>query len=827
MPAANHFASQTDHLFFTDSQLETQLEQECWLSGAAEGVEMFHWAYVSPRFCILFLDVNHSAATQTRDDEIWLLVLFSLEPVDLDALRAATKKIKDFRWVLGGGTYLTSNSAVHNLYFPAVDGQTEPPIALRTTFGNLTPPKLMEYLSSKAADNSLSGRLSNTLVKILNDPEEAILHGNEEIPAYAFSYPGGYHFSIASFMYFPAETRKAFASTGLSYDNIPLAEYFFNLHPLELNILPHLPDAQALPFRLPMGKSQQLAYNATYRGSAYLTHLANVRWESSRPNVVDVDANGRLSALSPGEAIISLLADDDNLSQADNGTHRITGHVVVPFVAQQEDYYISPRASIDNITHLKENTSITLTPVLPALSWNGSTASFDASFSWTSSDLSVVATATANSYPAALLSAAAAGNATVTLNISPTFPSSSFTQLHPDIPLTPDVISHYGFAPIRMTRQVEVSSLPPGYAQFFPPLAQGETGHTLYIGDSLLCTFLVWNEEPTISPFWLSTQPAVASVNNGMVKALAPGQTSIRVASYTSGWTPVIAERTVTVLLPQYYRLPDKILQQGQDAQLTVPSLTWNGITLPFTHSHWSSSAPAIVRVTSGGEATALNPGEALLSFVFSTAHSLEPVTFTQRILVPPFLRITPALTDGNLSTILAQGRSFQCYLEAMFNFTPYIFSNYRWTSSNPQVASISPYTGRVEALALGQTLLTVTVNGHAFGDSPLNASRMITVIHKPSVRILSGKPGELEMPEEDLSLPLYSSLQLSASGFWNEAAYLLDDPQWQSSHPDILAVDPNGLITALKLGSATITFTAHTSLYPVRITRQVVVSTH
>jgi hypothetical protein len=307
-----------------------------------------------------------------------------------------------------------------------------------------------------------------------------------------------------------------------------------------------------------------------------------------------------------------------------------------------------------------------------------------------------------------------------------------------------------------------------------------------------------------------------------MVKAHSPGEAIVHVGTYVNEWIPVGFERKITVPLPDSYQLSDCILSQGQTTQLTVPSLTWNNSDLPFTHSTWTSSNPAIVTITPDGQATAVNAGEATLSFAFSVAHSFNPITFTQRVIVPPFLRITPSLPLKKNTTTLTVGKPLQCYVEALYNFAPYLFSNYSWTSSNPAVATVTSGTGRVEALSPGETLLSVTIPEHAFGDSPLIATRRLTVIAKPAVHIFSPLSNE---SEGDITLPLYQSLQLTVKSYWNSLNYALSAPQWTSSHPDIVAVDPNGLITSLHPGTATITFTATGTVNPVTVTRRIIVS--
>jgi uncharacterized protein YjdB len=778
--------------------------------------------------------MNHSEATESRDDETWLQVLFSLEPVDLNALRSGSKKIKDFKWVLGGGAYVTSGSSAHDLYFPTGQSDAESPSSVRSYMGDLTPKELMEqYLTPKSYVNSLAGRLAKALCQILNDPEAAILNGtdawgsvnqryyqDEEITIYGYTYIGGYSFYISTFMYYPKVTRQAFRSQGISYDNIPLADYFFNNYPVDVRMIPQLPGADALPYRLSMGQTLQLSYTASCRGSSYLHRLSNVRWESSRPEIVSVDANGLLTAHSPGEAVITLLMDDDNLSQGTNGVHRLTGHVVVPL--PKDDSYIESQIFINSIIYLKQGNSTALSAALSALTWNGQPVSFS-SLLWSTSDYDIVSCRSDAPYRNATLTAKATGSATVTLKIYPAFSSSLFNTLHPTITVTDDVMAHYGFSSFVLTREAVV--LPPSQSiQFSPPLPKGEIGYTLHAGDSLLFTFSISNAQPNSTPIWISSLPNVVSVsNNGLVKALSPGATTLTVSGYNTAGVPVGANCKIIVPLPDYHKLPDRILNQGQASQVTIPSLTWNGTVLPLIHSAWTSSNPTIATVTPDGQVMAVNSGEVTLFFTFAAPHTFDPITVAQRIIVPPFLRINPSLPVGKNTTTLPVGKSLQCHVEALYNFAVYPSSNYSWTSSHPAVATVTP-PGHIEALSPGETLLSVTIPEHTFGDSPLLATRLLTVVPNPIVRILTPLTDE---EEEDITLSLHQSLQLTVKTSWNNADYSLSDSKWESSHPDIVAIDPNGLITALNPGTATLTFTATGSVNPITVTRRVLVSSH
>ena len=115
------------------------------------------------------------------------------------------------------------------------------------------------------------------------------------------------------------------------------------------------------------------------------------------------------------------------------------------------------------------------------------------------------------------------------------------------------------------------------------------------------------------------------------------------------------------------------------------------------------------------------------------------------------------------------------------------------WASSNPSVATVDG--GKVKAVAEGECTVTVTV-------SDKQASCKVTVTEKVKTSV---KSVGLTLPTLDLSLnETYTSLQpiiLPAGATYESLT-------WSSSDPECVAVNEYGFITALSLGTATVTVT-------------------
>ena len=114
------------------------------------------------------------------------------------------------------------------------------------------------------------------------------------------------------------------------------------------------------------------------------------------------------------------------------------------------------------------------------------------------------------------------------------------------------------------------------------------------------------------------------------------------------------------------------------------------------------------------------------------------------------------------------------------------------WESSSPSVATVSN-TGRIDAIAEGTSIITVTTN-----DGSKKATCNVTV--KP-VSVSS-----VSLDRESLSLIIGETTSLTSTVYPENAAN--KNVSWSSSNNDVAIVDSNGQITAIGIGKATITVT-------------------
>ncbi|MGN0708560.1 MAG: Ig-like domain-containing protein [Faecalibacterium sp.] len=120
---------------------------------------------------------------------------------------------------------------------------------------------------------------------------------------------------------------------------------------------------------------------------------------------------------------------------------------------------------------------------------------------------------------------------------------------------------------------------------------------------------------------WYSSDPSVATVSNGLVRAYKPGKTTI--TALTSTGQTLRCDVTVTsdigkVILNKEVLLMNSI---GGSEVLTATVAVQNGSQIPIS---WVSSNPAVATVNANGIVTAVNHGEAKITAAAANGRTAE-----------------------------------------------------------------------------------------------------------------------------------------------------------------------------------------------------------
>jgi len=226
----------------------------------------------------------------------------------------------------------------------------------------------------------------------------------------------------------------------------------------------------------------------------------------------------------------------------------------------------------------------------------------------------------------------------------------------------------------------------------------------------------------------------------------------------------------------------------GSAQQLTPTTLDQYGNPITATLT-WASSNTAVATVSSTGLVTPVSAGVANITASAGGITSL-PCVVTVNNLVPKSITITP-LTANLITNLTITGHASQQLTATVLdqNDNP-VSVNLTWTSSNPSVATVDS-NGLVKSANLtGTTEISASYGGVTSTVPAVITGKYVYISVTPGSMFLA-YPG--------------TTLQMSATILdQNNNPFPISN--WSSDSPTFATVDSNGLVTAVKKGSARIT---------------------
>ena len=292
------------------------------------------------------------------------------------------------------------------------------------------------------------------------------------------------------------------------------------------------------------------------------------------------------------------------------------------------------------------------------------------------------------------------------------------------------------------------------------------------------------NALPDRAIVWSSSNPGVATVDaTGLVVAVSAGTVTITGAS--EGKSATSQFNIVQGAIASVSVTPNPVtMLTGQEAQLAASARDANNAVVSGRSVVWSSSNTTVATVNSDGVVKALTGGSTTITATVDGVGGTSVVTVSN---VP-----VASVSVSPDKPTLAVGASTQlnATLKDASNNT---LSNrpIAWTSSNTAIASVSN-TGVVTAVAAGTATITATSEGKS-GSSSVT----VTVVPVGSVAVA---------PTTVTLIPGAKST-LTATVTDANGAVVTDRPvAWSSSNDLIATVTQSGVVTAVAVGSATIT---------------------
>lgn len=507
-----------------------------------------------------------------------------------------------------------------------------------------------------------------------------------------------------------------------------------------------------------------------------------VTWTSSDPSVATVDQNGKVTAVADGKTVITVKTKDGGMTASCTVTVKIN----VPVTG----------VSLDT-NKLKLTSKGETKTLIATVSPKDAT---DKNVTWTSSKTSV-ATVDQNGK----VTAKASGTTTVTVKTKDGGYTDSCTVTvslsgSGSDSVTPSTVSVTGVS-------LNKSSL-----------------NMSSVGETYTLTATVKPSNATNKAVtWTSSKPGVATVNsNGKVTAVADGTAVITVKTKDGNYTDSCV---VTVSITAVVVHPTGILITGDDFTMTAKGETHQltAVVSPSNTSDksvvWTSSNPSVATVDQNGLVTAVSNGTAVITVKTVDGNKSDSVTAI--VIIPPeAVHPTGVTINEDDFTMTTEGETKQLTVDIdPDNSTN---QNVTWTSSDPSVATVSD-SGLVTAVSNGTTTITVKTEDGGKTDTitvTVDISSGDDTILPTSVRIEgNNKFSYTKIPSTSESISY--NLRLANLGSAQQLVATVSPENatnktltWTSSNPDVISVDQNGKVTALKEGKAIIKATTVNGCY-------------
>lgn len=261
--------------------------------------------------------------------------------------------------------------------------------------------------------------------------------------------------------------------------------------------------------------------------------------------------------------------------------------------------------------------------------------------------------------------------------------------------------------------------------------------------------------------------------------------------NFTNVWK--IDEGQSYPYLPQFAVMVSEIVLDKTEAELMRgETLRLSATVLPDDARNktvkWTSSNDKIATVDADGVVKAIAIGEATIT---ATAADGSGMSATCKIKVTPKLVTSIELSKENLTL----EKTFTAQLTATVFPEDADDRSVTWSSGNNEVATVSQ-EGLVTAVGVGTADISVKAND----GSEMSATCKVTVTPKLVTSITLG--------DEKLTIVRTHTKQLAVTVLPEDADDL--GVVWSSGNEEVATVDDTGLVTALKVGEASITATAN-----------------
>ena len=304
---------------------------------------------------------------------------------------------------------------------------------------------------------------------------------------------------------------------------------------------------------------------------------------------------------------------------------------------------------------------------------------------------------------------------------------------------------------------------------------------TLKVSESVQLDATIISANTTDSTIsWASSDPEVATVDeNGLVTAISVGTATITATTANGAKAACVVTVEPIPVESVEHDATDADLIFKETVQLLATILPENATDKSVT---WFSSDPEIATVDENGLVTAISVGTAT---IYATATNWIAAACVVTVEPTPVESVKLDATEATLRV------NETAQLQATLLPENATDKSLTWTSSDPEIATVDE-NGLVTALSVGTATITATT---ADG---ISADCVVTVEPIPVESV--------ELDATEATLRVNETVQLLATLLPENATD--KSLTWASSDPEVATVDENGLVTAISIGTATITVT-------------------
>jgi len=470
---------------------------------------------------------------------------------------------------------------------------------------------------------------------------------------------------------------------------------------------------------------------SAYDDRGVIAPSVRITWTSDDATVATVDTSGQIVGVSPGTVTIAARADAVTATT----TVRVTPRVVAS-VSLSPNAFALPRYESQSMTvSVRDATGRQLTVRVPL---------------WRSSAPSVASVSVTG-----VLTAHAVGTSTITATVDALSASASVTVIPPA-------------TVVRVELTPLASVLMVGQSRLLVATPRDSAGRAL--------------SSRVVS--WSSSVPAIATVIDGTVTAVAPGTVTVTASVEGSSATATITVQPIPVASLSV-SFTSSTVRTGQMVTAVAIVRDSAGNALQGRMVTWSSNNPAVASVSTNGAVAGIAEGNAVISATLEGRSAAATLTVTP----PPVasLKIVPEFPSvplGGMRTVQAIA-----YDSAGAVMPARVI---RWSTNNATIATVNAQ-GAVTGVGLGNTTLYAETGGRT-------VSTTLTVRNIGTVSKVEVTPGMSTL------LPGQSQ-QLSWRPLDN---YGFEVPNrivtFASSDLTVATISSTGLVQAMGLGATTIT---------------------